>query len=925
MRKILPLIFLLVYLKGYSQPLRYSSAFADPFLPGTIQIMLHSGNVTNEDTLKKRLSVLLKDYGFAAVTKRFPRAKKPRSLYSPQGEKYADLSGLYTLRIAEDAAVEKAVSLLKKQSWIKFAEPHFIPTLCYVPNDDSTGVQYALTRINAYAAWDIQKGDTTVLIGITDTGHEPLHPDLNANIQRNWSDPLNGLDDDQDGYVDNFTGWDTGSDDNDPSVDASYHGIHVTGLCCAVTDNQTGMAGTAFNSRYMHIKIANAQGILNGAYEGLIYAADHGCKVINCSWGGAQFSDINQELVRYAAVNRNCVVVCGAGNNNNEKQFYPAAYPYALSVGSSDLRDTKPEFSSYGYYLDLVAPGDNVLSTWINGSYVKSGGTSMSAPVVAGAAALLRSAFPQWNSRQIAEQLKISTDPIDTLEVNAAYRNKLGEGRLNMLRALTLGGRPAVVLTDLQAKGSGAGRFIPGDTVSLWGILINYLAPAPNVKLTISTESNAVMLINPAKNIGAMGNLASRSLEDMPFVLVVKPEAGINETVILKLRVEAAGYLRDQYIYLPVYSDVINVETSAISASFGSEGSAGITSGGFIKAYGFRYLKSDQLLYEGGLMLGAAGRGVADNIRGVAGDTDELRAELVLTRRNLPAAAPEEYRGTFSSKDSGIPVSVEQRIIVSKAFENRHFMLAEYVLNNTSDVPLTNFYAGIFCDWDLADPAANRAGWNQQLSMAYVHTLPLDTLYTATRLLGGTAAGCYNIDNIPGGEGGLNLADGFTDEEKYFALTNLRTQAGSTANGNDVITIISGGPFELQPGEKIRFPVAFLAAPSLQELNKAAAQAEVFYRQTALPLGMNQLAEKPNCRVFPNPSNGSFTIQSDGLQLHDPPGVFDLQGRSVAAEFQKTAEGWNVQLSEKTSGLILLRLMTPSGWHYERIQVDSFK
>ncbi|MCC6768851.1 MAG: S8 family peptidase [Bacteroidia bacterium] len=911
MKSWLPcLCLLLVSVLGHTQKIYRSLKYSDPFLAGKVHIMLVEN--TEFDSVKSRqLENVLHGLGFLSIQKRFPTAVKPSKPYSPQGERMADISQLYTIKIKEDISPEQAVSRLEKLKWIQFAEPHFVPEPCYIPNDDSISAQYALSRIKAFAAWDIQKGDTSILIGVTDTGHEPMHPDLHTNIRRNWADPVNGMDDDQDGFTDNFMGWDTGSNDNDPSVELSYHGIHVTGLCCAVTDNLLGISGTGFKTQYLPVKIADAQGILTGAYEGLIYAAEHGCHVINCSWGGNQYSEINQELIRYAVVNKNALVICGAGNKNEERLFYPAAYPYALSVGSSDMRDMKPEFSNYGYNIGLVAPGDYVLSTWANGTYVKSGGTSMSAPIVAGAAALVKAAFPDWNSRQLMEQLLISADRIDTLPQNEAWKEKMGAGRLNMLRALTLGGVPAVRLQEIQVNDTGTGLFLPGDTLSLSGLLVNYLAGAQQVQLSLGTESNAVQIINPQKTMGPMATLASVQIDTAPFLIAVNSTAGVNEQVVLKLTINADGQVRNQFIQLVVHADFINVRTLALQASFGSDGTVAPTGYNYIKANGFKRTGQMQLLAEGGLMSGAAGKGVADNMRGAADDQHDWYPLTILHKSSNSTENIKEFNGSFQSEADFLKLSVQQRVIESRLPEHQNFFIAEYTQSNQNPEPLTQFYSGMFCDWDLGEPGANRAAYSPGLKMAYVHTIPLDTLYTAVQLLSDMPAHCYAFDNISGGSGGIDLTDGFTNDEKFQALSQVRDQAGMAPSGSDVISLLSAGPFSLNPNDELRLAFAFHACTSLTELTQSAIQALNLYRQTVLPMQIVSHTAPPQLKVFPNPCRGLFSIQQQST--HQPPAVFDLQGRPVMASVDKTAEGWLVKLHEPKAGVYFVKMLTPKG------------
>lgn len=910
---------------GKAQPVKNTTQFADPYLDGIIQVMLQEGSQVGITELYAEFAPMLSGFGFKSLSKRFPRSVRSEKTHNSLGERYADLTRIYTLVVGRGDTLHKAIRALRNHPMVKSAEPHFLPSPCFVPNDDSISIQYALSRINAFAAWDIQKGDTAVLIGITDTGVELDHPDLEANIYRNYADPINGLDDDGDGYIDNFLGWDTGSNDNDPSADSNYHGIHVSGLCCAVTNNQTGMAGSGFNSRFLPVKIADQQGVLSGAYEGLVYAADHGCRVINCSWGGTQFSEINQEIIRYAAVNKNCIVVCGAGNYNNEEPFYPASYSYALSVGSSDLQDAKPEFSNFGYSLDLLAPGDEVLSTWANGSYVRSGGTSMSAPVVSGAAALLCAAFPQWNSRQVAEQLKISSDRIDTLPQNKPWEHKLGAGRLNMLKALTQGGKPALVLNEIQLDCRGTGFFQPGDTVLLSGILMNYLAAANAVNLSLSSESESVRVIHSEKQVGPLPGLASYSLSGQPFVMEITSHAKINEKGLLKLQIDADGLIRDQYILFTINSDMINLETQDIKVSFRSEGSVGTPGDGFIKAHGFTYRQGGQLLAEAGFVLGISPEMVLDNIRGAEGDSVEFVTKQILQKVQTGLTNPEIYSGKFSTLISPAPIEINQRVVRSNAPEHSHFLMTEFEVINQSNSVFDNLYAGMFCDWDLDDPGKNRADWDASLQMAYVYTVPQDTLYAATQMLGDVPARVYAIDNVQGGAGGLNPGDGFSDGEKYEALRSVREKAGLASTGSDVITMNSAGPFQVLPGDTIRLAYAFHACSTKQQLLASAARAKEYYLQTVLPLSNHGADSHTDWKVYPNPTGSTFRIWTQQGSLTGVPELLDLQGRAVPAQWQRVSQGWQVSLDMPSPELLLIRIPKAQGWSYKRILVGLDK
>ena len=415
-----------------------SQGFAAPVVSGKVIFKVkqqYSGSCRVNSIDLPVLNGALQSIGASGVVKKFPNHRAPEQSALRNGRKPADLSRIYAVTFDPSMPVAKAVKALMATGLVEYAEPVYIPEPLYNPNDPDTASQYYLGLIKAYDAWDISKGDTNFVVGVTDTGTDLDHPDLAGGIKYNYADPINGQDDDSDGYVDNFQGWDVGQDDNDPSVDA-VHGSFVCGFAGAVTDNATGIAGPGFKTRFLPIKISD-NGILTAAYEGIVYAADHGCQVINCSWGSFGGGQYGQDIVDYATINKGRLVVAASGNSNNEAPFFPASYDGVLSVTGTNNTDTKWVNSSYGAFVDISAPGEAVYSTIFDNTYSFSSGTSFASPIVASAAALVWSANPGLQPLQVAEQLRATADDIYTVPGNASYVNKLGKGRLNMFRALT--------------------------------------------------------------------------------------------------------------------------------------------------------------------------------------------------------------------------------------------------------------------------------------------------------------------------------------------------------------------------------------------------------------------------------------------------------------------------------------------------------
>ena len=383
------------------------------FVPNTVIFKLKERNrniaginAISNDALNSSLNELN-----AGLNKMFTDAVKPLQEFSAGGEKMSDLSLIYIVKYSSSKTIEEAVNLIYNSGEVEYAQPKYIQQVSFTPNDPSLGSQYYINKIQAPAGWDMQQGDTNVVIGIVDSGTDWDHPDLAANIKINYADPINGTDDDGDGYIDNFRGWDLGGADynnvvadNNPMIMGSNnnHGSHVSGDASAVTNNGTGVAGAGFKCKIMGVKCAadndtrgaGGTGYIITGYEGIKYAADKGCAVINCSWGGGGGGQFEQDVITYATINKNSLVVCAAGNNSSSGTFYPAGYKYVLSVASTNSSDIKSSFSNYGSSIDVCAPGSSIYSTLWNNSYASFDGTSMASPIAAGTCAIVKSQFP---------------------------------------------------------------------------------------------------------------------------------------------------------------------------------------------------------------------------------------------------------------------------------------------------------------------------------------------------------------------------------------------------------------------------------------------------------------------------------------------------------------------------------------------------
>jgi len=269
-----------------------------------------------------RFQQCLSRIGGKDFRKIFPNNRVPVLKDSKSPTRLTDLSLICEISYESTLSQSKAIQILLASGMLEYAEPRYRMQPHYIPNDEKLNQQYYLNTIHAFGAWDSCQGDTSVVIGIVDSGTDWDHEDLIANISYNYDDPVDGIDNDNDSWVDNFRGWDLGENDNNPQVAPgggnSAHGVHICGLAAASVNNGVGIAGTGFRCRFLPVKVADAAGNFVRPFEGIVYAADHGCKVINCSWGAPYTAgQFGLDIINYAVYNCGAVVVASARNRGN--------------------------------------------------------------------------------------------------------------------------------------------------------------------------------------------------------------------------------------------------------------------------------------------------------------------------------------------------------------------------------------------------------------------------------------------------------------------------------------------------------------------------------------------------------------------------------------------------------------------------------
>lgn len=368
---------------------------------------------------------------------------------------------LMSVGLSDGADPLAAVDHFQAQPWVVWAEPNYIVPQGegrdWTPNDPQyiDAGQYFHTKSQTDLAWNITKGNPAIVVGVADDGIAFNHPDLAANIWINPNETLDGLDSDNNGYVDDIRGWDFNLNDNNPLPSGnSTHGTHVAGIIAARTNNAVGVAGTAGGDdasgpntgvRLAGLRWEGPNGwtaeMVAKAYA---YAADNDINIVNASYNfdfwvsnGVPNATVNTAL-NYAYDNG--VLLMNSSGNSGQLDAPRAVFSQPLFVASLNSADVRSGFSNYGSYVDVAGHGENILSTVTSSdgtgaSYALNSGTSMSTPHAAGVAALIWSQNPTWTRDQVVAQLLGTTDNVDSIPGNVP--GTLGTGRVNAFSALT--------------------------------------------------------------------------------------------------------------------------------------------------------------------------------------------------------------------------------------------------------------------------------------------------------------------------------------------------------------------------------------------------------------------------------------------------------------------------------------------------------
>lgn len=796
------------------------------------------------------------------------KKKKSEQLLST----FHDIERIAILHLESDIPLEKAIDALSSLPFVEYAERMPKHRFIQQPNDSLYGYQYYPAMIGADSAWtyyDQQSVKDSVIIGIIDTGVDPLHEDLSSamfvnpgeagidSIGNNKS--ANGIDDDKNGFIDDWQGWDFASGidpvkGDNRAVPGHLHGTHVAGTACAISNNQKGIAGIARNHRILPVKVglddSNAVNV-TGGYEGILYAAMMGADIINCSWGSPTSSMAEQEIVN-EALQYGSVIIGGAGNDQSDMAFYPASYRGVVSVAAIGPDTMKAGYSNAHATVDISAPGSFIYSTVLGNGYGYSSGTSMAAPIVSGVAALLKSLKPAYSNEQVAGILKASSKDISSM--NPLYAKGLGAGMIQAYGAISMNKPRYVEITQADfSEINPNGMFTPGERVELSIVIHNLLEDVDSCTLIIHSEDvqYPVTILNDTIQLGRLKASTVYALAEK--VTCILPQSSpFNHRMVVRLDFQSGsmniGRGFAELIINPTYRTMTSNDMHLTVTSQGHIGYNDYPTN--MQGMGLAFPPNEQsVLFESGLIVGTSAEKLSNGVRDISGDEQEqsfhIRSsvEVVSPGQKADAESFSHFSDSVRTIDAG--VSVEHRVYQFDEEGVDSTVFITYDIKNERIARMDSVYAGMFFDWDIGPSGQNNICLFE-MKDGYAHcfsTVDSTLPHIGVALLNDIPVQFHAIDNDGRGNG-FSIYDGFSRNEKWFAVSGGISRERSRST--DVSMIMGGGPFALEPGSRQQVALAIVAGASKADINAAILNARLLAKQKGIASGFrwNEMPEK---------------------------------------------------------------------------------
>lgn len=870
-----------------------------------------------------------------------------------------DLERIYEVSYSSSTDPAVLASKMSQYAGIEYAEPKYIRQMQFTPNDPITNPYQDVHRFEE--AWDITRGSSDVIIAIVDGGVNYVHTELDdkmwintdevapavrgqvdqdsdgeitstevkqyladqdedydgngrINLQDALADNsplLTGNDTDGNGLADDIFGWDYWAaggvngqpitPDNNPMADGTDHGVHVTGIATAETNNEEGIAGTGFDVRYMALKAGgipdepstpnDESRAIGFGYESIIYAALEGADVINCSWGGGGFSEFENDVINFAT-DMGALVIAASGNAAASDVDFPAGYANSLSVGSIGETEQVSNFSNIGFNLDVFATGESIKSTGFRNAIVTNSGTSMSTPATAGLAGLLKSLHPEWGPLRIAAQIRSSARFIDS------GNNRQGHGIIDAFRAVSTD-LPSVRVVSSEFEDSDGNKLGLGESGAIKLQIINYGNTASNLSLQIESLVGQGITLNQTDQ--AIGTLASGESTEVEFSVRIGENYDLNIAPVFRISISASSDYRDFDVirYDDILFDV--VDANNIRTSFAGDGTIG-----FVDAFAGRggvgfiprtqedtdFTEAENVLFEGGLIL-EANDIIFDVVRGpdsqIEKDFEPVQT-FGVTKEGTTSTQDGNTVFAFADEAGTAAGRVRLQTFAFDDPDLDNVVYLKYSVTNASTaLPLEEVYVGLFNDWDIGrNITTNNIEYSARDSILYVSDggeSPNEPIVAVAHL--GEISSVLALNNFPETtptSPPVDLNDGFDDTEKKQALRAGTDQ--TTVSGADVSAVTASGPYTLNPEATLTAGFIYAFGNDVDELRaqiqSARQQAPFRVSKTGIVISDRIPDATDLFQNAPNPFTDQTTIQVNLSEAADVKlAVYDVLGREV--------------------------------------------
>ena len=742
----------------------------------------------------------------------FKNISLPETIQIKKFNKYIpDITEIYELNTREKKFdLHYLINKLNNKEYVEYVEEKIYPKIFYEPNDPGLEMQYYLINTYAKEGWDLYKGDTNVIIGIVDTGTEILHNDLFSNLKINYNDPIDGVDNDNDGFIDNYWGWDLANNDNSPNWNdntdySNNHGVLVAGICCATPNNNFGIAGIGFNTKYLPIKVMDSLGIMSMAYEGIVYASLKNSKIINCSWGSPIYTRFGKDIINFVTYGKNSLIISAAGNDGNtlNNVYYPCAYENVLCVAATNQNNTKWLKSCYGFHIDVCAPGEAIYTTYPNNSFGLSWGTSFAAPIVAGQAALIYGLHNKsLHPLQIMAIIKETAIPIDTLPENAPFSGLLGNGLINIKNSLSSIPYKSIHLSEYNT-------FENFDTIYLNISCINLFSPLKNLTISINDDPD-LTFISQNVTIGEVDSLSIfETSENNCFKFLLNDSNAFDIKKDLELIFNDTNFNFKKKINLKLKNSYLNLVNNNTTLTICANGLLGYNDYLRNEGEGLKYYTNESLISSMGL---------------IALDKNKFSTSLFNYNHFKPKKRAQIFSydnyikvfSEFTDELNPCPIGINIKLEASSKVNEENIIELKYTISNNSNTIIDSCFFGLFIDPDIYNPNKNFIRYDSLLKIIYAENS--DFIYRFIAIYSpNNPKNYYAIDN-DGANNSICITDGVNHQELKYCMQTQRLSAGYS-QGNDVSFIVSYGPFTLNVNDSLNLKFIIFLAKNKQELS----------------------------------------------------------------------------------------------------------